>query len=69
LGSVNRIRARSRGFIYEEGVMGVTTERAELATCATVVARRLRFIDGAEPEEASRFVDELRSGIDSVRGS
>jgi tryptophan synthase alpha chain len=102
-----RICARSRGFLYGVGVMGVTGERTELATSAAAVARRLkqmtdlpvcigigvstpaqaaevcadadgvvvgsalvrRLIDGAEPEEAARFVAELRSGIDSVRGS
>lgn len=37
-----RICARSRGFVYGIGVMGVTGERAELAATARQVARRLR---------------------------
>ncbi|HUC35742.1 MAG TPA: tryptophan synthase subunit alpha [Acidimicrobiales bacterium] len=38
------ICARSRGFVYAVGVMGVTGERAQLASSATTVARRLRGI-------------------------
>ena len=37
-----RICDRSRGFVYGVGVMGVTGERAALATSATDVARRVR---------------------------
>jgi tryptophan synthase alpha chain len=37
-----RICARSRGFVYGVGVMGVTGERAELASTAREVAGRLR---------------------------
>ncbi len=37
-----RICARSRGFVYGVGLMGVTGERAELASTAREVAGRLR---------------------------
>jgi tryptophan synthase alpha chain len=37
-----RICARSRGFLYGVGVMGVTGERAALAKSAAAVARRLK---------------------------
>ena len=37
-----RICARSRGFVYGVGVMGVTGERAQLAASAAGVARRLK---------------------------
>ncbi len=36
-----RICARSRGFVYGVGLLGVTGERAALATSATEIARRL----------------------------
>ena len=39
-----RICARSRGFVYAVGVMGVTGERAALASSATVMAKRLRAV-------------------------
>ena len=39
-----RICARSRGFVYGVGVMGVTGERARLAASAGEVARRLSAI-------------------------
>ena len=39
-----RICARSRGFVYGVGTMGVTGERTELATSATSVAHRLSRI-------------------------
>lgn len=39
-----RICARSRGFVYGVGRMGVTGERAELASSARDVARRLRAV-------------------------
>lgn len=37
-----RICARSRGFVYGVGLMGVTGERAQLGASATGVARRLK---------------------------
>ena len=39
-----RIAARSRGFIYAVGLMGVTGERTSLASSASVLARRLKQI-------------------------
>lgn len=39
-----RICARSRGFVYGVGRMGVTGERGELASSARQVARRLRAV-------------------------
>lgn len=39
-----RICARSRGFVYGVGRMGVTGERTELASSAREVARRLRKV-------------------------
>jgi tryptophan synthase alpha chain len=39
-----RICARSSGFVYGVGVMGVTGERSRLASSAATVARRLRGI-------------------------
>jgi tryptophan synthase alpha chain len=38
------ICARSRGFVYGVGLMGVTGERATLAASATVMAKRLRAV-------------------------
>jgi tryptophan synthase alpha chain len=39
-----RIVARSRGFVYAVGVLGVTGERAALAASATALAARLKAI-------------------------
>lgn len=39
-----KICARSRGFVYAVGLMGVTGERAQLAESATAVARNLRGV-------------------------
>jgi tryptophan synthase alpha chain len=39
-----RICARSRGFVYGVGLMGVTGERRELAASASVMARRLKEV-------------------------
>jgi tryptophan synthase alpha chain len=39
-----RICARSRGFVYGVGVIGITGERAQLATSALEIARRLKAI-------------------------
>lgn len=40
-GRLVRICARSRGFVYGVGLLGVTGERAALADSATAIARRL----------------------------
>ncbi len=39
-----RIAARSRGFVYSVGLLGVTGERAQLAGTATALAARLTLI-------------------------
>jgi tryptophan synthase alpha chain len=39
---LERIVARSRGFVYAVGLLGITGERDELAASATVIARRLK---------------------------
>ena len=39
-----RIAARSRGFVYGIGLVGITGERAELAASATEMARRLKAV-------------------------
>jgi tryptophan synthase alpha chain len=39
-----QIAARSRGFVYAVGLMGVTGERGTLAASAGVLAKRLRAI-------------------------
>lgn len=39
-----RICARSRGFVYGVGVVGITGERTELAASAVQVARRLKAV-------------------------
>ena len=97
-----RICARSRGFVYGVGTMGVTGERERLAASATELAARLkrytdrpvcmgigvstpdqavtvcaqadgvvvgsalvrRLLDGAGPDGAGAFVNELREAID-----
>lgn len=41
---LERIVARSRGFVYAVGLLGVTGERATLAASATVIARRLKAL-------------------------
>jgi tryptophan synthase alpha chain len=38
------IAARSRGFVYGVSLMGITGERAEVATSAAVMAKRLKAI-------------------------
>jgi tryptophan synthase alpha chain len=39
-----RICERARGFVYAVGLLGVTGERAELATTATQIAARLKAV-------------------------
>jgi tryptophan synthase alpha chain len=41
---LHRICARARGFVYGVGLLGVTGERADLATSATAIAARLKAI-------------------------
>jgi tryptophan synthase alpha chain len=74
-----RICHRSRGFVYGVGVMGVTGERARLATSALEVAQRLRRITDlpvcigigvstpAQAEELCRDADGVVVGSALVR--
>jgi tryptophan synthase alpha chain len=39
-----RICERARGFVYAVGLLGVTGERSELASSATVIAQRLKAV-------------------------
>jgi tryptophan synthase alpha chain len=39
-----RVCARARGFVYAVGLLGVTGERAELASSALVIAERLKAV-------------------------
>ncbi len=43
-GRLERVVARSRGFVYAVGLLGITGERDALATSATVIARRLKDV-------------------------
>lgn len=43
-GRLERIVARSRGFVYAVGLLGITGERDALAASATVIARRLKAV-------------------------
>ena len=74
-----RICARARGFIYSVGLLGVTGERASLATTATQLAGRLKAItdrpvlvgvgvsNAAQAQEASRVADGVIQGASVVR--
>jgi tryptophan synthase alpha chain len=73
------IAARSRGFIYSVGLLGVTGERAALAATATALAARLKAItdvpvlvgvgvsDAAQACEATRVADGVVQGASVVR--
>lgn len=73
------IVARSRGFVYSVGLLGVTGERAALAETATALARRLKAItdlpvlvgvgvsDAAQAREVSRVADGVIQGASVVR--
>lgn len=74
-----RIVARSRGFVYSVGLLGVTGERAALAETATALARRLKAItdlpvlvgvgvsDAAQAREVTRVADGVIQGASVVR--
>jgi tryptophan synthase alpha chain len=74
-----RICARARGFVYAVGLLGVTGERAELASSATVIAGRLKAVtdkpvligvgvsNAAQAVEASRVADGVVIGSALVR--
>ena len=74
-----RVAARSRGFIYSVGLLGVTGERDSLAATATALAGRLKAItdvpvlvgvgvsDAPQAYEASRVADGVIQGASVVR--
>jgi tryptophan synthase alpha chain len=43
-GRLERVVARSRGFVYAVGLLGITGERDALAASATIIARRLKAV-------------------------
>jgi tryptophan synthase alpha chain len=73
------VAARSRGFIYSVGLLGVTGERASLAATATALAGRLKAItdrpvlvgvgvsDAAQAYEVTRVADGVIQGASVVR--
>ena len=74
-----RIAARTRGFVYSVGLLGVTGERASLAATATSLAARLKKItdvpvlvgvgvsNAEQAFEASRVADGVVQGASIVR--
>lgn len=74
-----RIAARSRGFIYSVGLLGVTGERATLAATAIALAARIKAIsdvpvlvgvgvsDAQQAREATRIADGVVQGASVVR--
>ncbi|MEI7992534.1 MAG: tryptophan synthase subunit alpha [Actinomycetota bacterium] len=74
-----RICARTRGFVYAVGLLGVTGERDSLAASATVMARRLKAItdipvligvgvsNAAQAAEAVQVADGVIQGASVVR--
>jgi tryptophan synthase alpha chain len=73
------IAARSRGFVYSVGLLGVTGERSELARTATALAGRLKAItdvpvlvgvgvsNAEQAYEATRVADGVIQGASMVR--
>jgi len=74
-----RIAARSRGFVYSVGLLGVTGERAALAATASALAARLKQItdrpvligvgvsNAEQAREACRVADGVVQGASVVR--
>lgn len=74
-----RIVARSRGFVYSVGLLGVTGERSSLAETATELAGRLKAVtdlpvlvgvgvsDAQQAYEATRVADGVIQGASVVR--
>jgi tryptophan synthase alpha chain len=74
-----RVCARSRGFVYAVGLLGVTGERASLAASAVALAQRLKAVtdlpvlvgvgvsDAAQAAEAVRVADGVIQGASVVR--
>jgi tryptophan synthase alpha chain len=73
------IAARSRGFVYSVGLLGVTGERATLAASATALAARVKAItdlpvlvgvgvsDAPQARQATRVADGVVQGASVVR--
>jgi tryptophan synthase alpha chain len=74
-----RVCERARGFVYAVGLLGVTGERDELASSATVIAKRLKAItdkpvligvgisNGKQAVQASEAADGVIIGSAIVR--
>jgi len=74
-----RIAARSRGFLYSVGLLGVTGERLSLAASATSLAKRLKAVtdvpvlvgvgvsNAAQAREACMVADGVIQGASVVR--
>ena len=68
---LSRICARSRGFVYGVGLMGVTGERPSLSATAAVMAKRLKAATdkpvligiGVSTAEQAREVTEVADGV------
>jgi tryptophan synthase alpha chain len=66
-----RIAARARGFVYSVGLLGVTGERAALASTAAALARRLKAITdvpvligvGVSNAQQAREACEVADGV------
>ncbi len=78
-GRLPRIVARSRGFVYSVGLLGVTGERESLAATATALAARLKAItdvpvlvgvgvsNAEQAREAARIADGVVQGASVMR--
>ena len=74
-----RICDRARGFVYSVGLLGVTGERAALASTATALAARLKAVtdvpvlvgvgvsNAEQAREASQVADGVVMGASVVR--
>ena len=74
-----RIAARARGFVYSDGLLGVTGARAQLASPAASLARRLKAItdvpvligvgvsDAAQARQAVQVADGVVMGASVMR--
>ena len=74
-----RIAARTRGFVYSVGLLGVTGERQQLADSATALAARVKAItdlpvlvgvgvsDAEQAYQATRIADGVIQGASVVR--
>lgn len=74
-----RVAARARGFVYSVGLLGVTGERATLASTAVTLARRVKTVtdkpvlvgvgvsNAAQAVEASQVSDGVIMGAAVVR--